>query len=179
MTTWIAFFRGINVGGHNRLSMTSLVALLHRLGCEQVRTYIQSGNAVFRCDARRPDEIEAKIAAAISKAHGFEPRVLVMTVKELDKAIAANPFPKAVDNHKSLHFYFLSEPVQRPNLAALNAAKAANEAFAIAKEVFYLHSPGGIGKSKLAERVEKLLGVAATARNWRTVCAVRDLVADD
>ena len=175
MTTWIAFFRGINVGGNHLLPMKSLVALLKRLGCEEVKTYIQSGNAVFRCDAKQPDEIEAKIAGAIAKAHGFTPRVLVLSVKDLDKAIAINPFPQATVDHKSLHFYFLSEPPKDPNLKALSALKGANEAFEMTKSVFYLHAPEGIGKSKLAERVEKLLGVAATARNWRTVCKVREL----
>jgi uncharacterized protein (DUF1697 family) len=176
MTTWIAFFRGINVGGNNKLPMKSLVALLKRLGCEEVKTYIQSGNAVFRCDAKQPDEIETKIAASIAKAHGFAPRILVLSVKDLDKAIAANPFPHATADHKSLHFYFLAEPPKRPNVEALNTIKASNEAFAITKSVFYLHAPKGIGKSKLAERVEKLLGVPATARNWRTVSKVRELL---
>jgi uncharacterized protein (DUF1697 family) len=176
MTTWIAFFRGINVGGNNILPMKSLTTLLKRLGCEDVKTYIQSGNVVFRCDAKRPDEIETKIAVAVAKAHGFTPRILVLSVKDLDRAIAANPFPQATANHKSLHFYFLAEPPKRPNVEALNTLKATGEAFVITKSVFYLHSPEGIGKSKLAERVEKLLGVAATARNWRTVISVRALL---
>jgi uncharacterized protein (DUF1697 family) len=158
------------------LPMKSLVALLNRLGCEDVKTYIQSGNAVFRCDAKQPDEIQQKIAAVIAKAHGFEPKVMVLSAKDLDKAIADNPFPHATGDHKSLHFYFLAEPPKRPNVEALNSIKTPNEAFALTKSVFYLHTPDGIGKSKLAVSVEKLLGVTATARNWRTVSQVRELL---
>ncbi len=175
MTTWIAFFRGINVGGNNMLPMKSLVALLQKLGLEEVRTYIQSGNVVFCSAGKNAQVIEKKIGSAVAKAHGFEPRVLVLSVKDLDKAIAANPFPQATAEHKSLHLYFLSEPPSRPNLDALNSIKGTNEAFVITNTVFYLHAPDGIGKSKLAERAEKLLGVTATARNWRTVCKVRDM----
>jgi uncharacterized protein (DUF1697 family) len=101
--------------------------------------------------------------------------VLLLTIKELQKAIAANPFPQATTDHKSLHLYFLAEPAQQANIDALNSLKRNGEAFALTNNVFYLHAPDGIGKSKLAERAEKLLGVAATARNWRTVCSVREL----
>jgi uncharacterized protein (DUF1697 family) len=176
MTTWIALLRGINVGGNNKLPMQSFVALLKRLGCEDVKTYIQSGNAVFRCDAKQPAEIQAKIATAIAKSHGFTPLVLVLSVKELDKAIAANPFPHATADHKSLHFFFLAEPPKRPNVEALNSLRGTNEAFVMTKSVFYLHAPDGMGQSKLAQRVEKLLGVPVTARNWRTVYKVREIV---
>ena len=175
MTTWIAFFRGINVGGNNILPMKSLVVLLQKIGYENVRTYIQSGNVVFSSVAKNARAIEKKIAGEVGKTYGFEPRVTVLSANDLGQAIVANPFPHATDNHKSLHLYFLAAPAMHPNLGVLNAVKAENEAFVVAKSVFYLHAPDGIGKSKLAERAEKLLGVSATARNWRTVCKVREM----
>jgi len=178
MTTWIAFFRGINVGGNNLLPMKSLVALLQKLGHEDVRAYIQSGNVIFRSAQKNSTEMEKKISAAVHKAHGFEPRVLMLMFKELENAIAANPFPQAEAEHKSLHLYFLARPAKQPTIEALNAIKKSNESFALTKTVFYLHAPDGIGKSKLAGRVEKLLGVPATARNWRTVCEVRKMCSE-
>jgi uncharacterized protein (DUF1697 family) len=140
-----------------------------------VRTYIQSGNVVFRCAETKAEEIGSRIGAAVHKAHGFEPRVFVLSIKELKRAKSANPFPHAAVEHKSLHLYFLAEPAKELNIDAMHALKTGNEAFVLTKTVFYLHAPDGIGKSKLAERVEKLLGVAATARNWRTVCKVSEL----
>ena len=175
MAVWIALFRGINVGGNRILPMKELTALLEKLGHSDVRTYIQSGNAVFRSGRKNAAEIARQIGAAVEKAKGFEPHVLVLSVADLARAILANPFPKAVTDHKSLHLFFLVSSPKKPNIAALNALKTTGESFAIVGKVFYLHTPDGFGKSKLATRVEALLGVEATARNWRTVLAVDDI----
>lgn len=177
MARYVALFRGINVGGNNIVPMKKLVEVLETLGYENARTYIQSGNAVFRCSANKPADIEARIGAGVAKAFGFQPRVLVLSAADLDRAIAANPFPQAEADHKSLHFYFLTERARQPNIDALNELKSGKESFVLTERIFYLHAPDGIGKSKLAERVEKYLGVPATARNWQTVSKVRDLVA--
>jgi len=176
LATWIAFFRGINVGGNNLLPMKGLVALLQKLGFADVQTYIQSGNAVFRSNRKSAAAIEKQIVAAVSKTFGFESRVLLLSAKDLGKAIAANPFPHGASDHKSLHLYFLATPPKTPSLDALNALKASTESFLLSNKVFYLHAPDGIGKSKLAVSAEKLLGVAATARNWRTVLSVQAMV---
>ncbi len=174
MTTWIALFRGINVGGNNLLPMKSLVALLEKLGYEDVATYIQSGNAVFRSSEKAKD-IENAISAAIAKAYGFAPRVLLLTSQELQKVTVANPFPNAESNYKSLHVFFLASTPKRPNLAEIGALKSKSESFVLTPRAFHLHAPDGVGNSKLAARVEKCLGVDATARNWRTVTRVSEL----
>jgi uncharacterized protein (DUF1697 family) len=173
--TYIALFRGINVGGHHSLPMKELKLLIERNGCRDVRTYIQSGNVVFRralCDVRR---LEAQIAAAVAKSRGFEPSVMVLTREELEKAASANPFTKATENPKSLHLFFLSERPTKADLKGCAALKTKSESFEVIDRVFYLHSPDGFGTSKLAARAEKLLGVSATARNWRTVMALIDI----
>ena len=175
MPTYIAIFRGINVGGNNILPMKSLAALMAKLGYEDVTTYIQSGNVVFKCDEKSVATIEERIAAAIAKAHKFKPRILILTVSALKNAIKNNPFPEATSNHKSLHLWFLTGPCKAPNIEGLDALKAKNEAYRLDKNVFYFHAPDGIGKSKLAGRVDKLLGVEATARNWQTVTKVFEL----
>jgi uncharacterized protein (DUF1697 family) len=76
-----------------------------------------------------------------------------------------------------VHVWFPVEPVRKPDLAALNALRAATEQYVLAANAFYLHAPDGIGRSRLAARVEQLLGVEATARNWRTVSKVAALAA--
>lgn len=176
MKSWIAFFRGINVGGKNTLPMKALVGVLEDLGLSDVRTYIQSGNAVFRATKGSAEHWERAIGAAVEAHFGMSPRILVMDAAALAAAVAANPFPAAESDHKTLHLYFLADTPTSPDWAGLDGVKSASEAYALIGRVFYLHAPEGIGRSKLAARAERLLGVEATARNWRTVQAVLALV---
>jgi len=178
MNLWIALFRGINVGGHNILPMKELKVALEGMGCSAVSTYIQSGNVVFAHKESHPDVLEAGISATVNSIFGFEPRVLLLTREQLRLAHAGNPFPAGEDDPKTLHLYFLSEDANSVNRDALNSLKIETEQFQLTDRVFYLHAPDGIGRSKLAANVEKHLGVPATARNWRTVEKVLQLVAE-
>ena len=177
MATWIALLRGINVSGKNILPMAELRRELEGLGFEDVRTYIQSGNVVFRSGARSAAKLADTIAGAVGESHGFRAPVLVLSAAELASAQRQNPFPK-VSAEKALHFLFLFEKPRRPDLDALNELASGKEEFRLAGRVFYLHAPDGIGRSKLAARAEKLLGVEATARNLRTVRKLAELVAE-
>jgi len=172
---WIALFRGINVGGKNILPMAKLVEILESVNCKNVSTYIQSGNAVFESASRNAKAFSKRIASAISEEQGFEPDVMLLAVPELIAAIRANPFPKAIGDPKSLHFFFLKVPAKSPDLEAIEKLKAASESYQLVKQVFYLYAPDGIGRSKLAAKVEKCLGVPTTARNYRTVDKLAEL----
>ncbi len=176
MTIWIALLRGINVGGKNILPMKELVRDLESLGLEDVKTYIQSGNAVFRAASVDAVGLGAEISATIEKRRGFRPQVLLLAAGELQDAVAANPFPEAEAEPKTLHLSFLAAPPPAPDLEALRAARAPSERFHLSDRVFYLHAPDGIGRSKLAAKAERLLGVAITGRNWRTVSKLREMV---
>lgn len=167
MYKWITLFRGINVGGKNILPMKELVRDLQSLNLENIKTYIQSGNVVFETPQEDYDTLGSEIAAVIEAQYGFKPQVLILSLEQLEDAIASNPFPEA--ESKRLHLFFLSSTPIEPNIKAINEAKALNERFHLTEHVFYLHAPDGIGRSKLAANAEKFLGVAATARNWRTV----------
>jgi len=169
MNTCIALLRGINVGGKHMLPMKDLRMLMEKHDCEDVQTYIQSGNVVFRTATDDMTTLCTRITAGVAKRHGFEPRVLILTRAELERAVAGNPFPQADENPKSLHLFFLSDPPAKPDLESLESLKTPSERFALKGKIFYLHTPEGFGVSKLAMRVEQALGVAATARNWRTV----------
>ncbi len=169
MKTWIALFRGINVGSTRSVPMQQLRDEMARNRCVDVQTYIQSGNVVFRSDLATAKEVEDLLTRIVEKKHGFAPRVVALTGKELQKAAAANPYPQADADPKRLHLFFLGARPKKPDLAALAAAKAKSETFALQGRIFYLYTPEGFGISKLAERAERLLGVEATARNWRTV----------
>jgi uncharacterized protein (DUF1697 family) len=176
LKTYIALFRGINVGGTNVLPMKDLVAQLEYLGSQNVKTYIQSGNAVFQNEEENASLLSNKIRAAIKKSHGFEPQVLLLEPEEIERAIESNPFPEAESEPKTLHIFFLATMPKDLDLGALASIKSDRERFALEGRVFYLHAPEGIGRSKLAANIEKLLGVSATSRNWRTVRKVMAMV---
>lgn len=175
MATWIALLRGINVLGRRIVPMNVLSTSLERDGLQRVRTYIQSGNVIFQCARGTPGSLARRIGGIVLDAHGFEPSVVVLSVAELVRAAADNPFPAAAAAPQTLHLYFLEAEPRAPDLEALKRARSAREAFHLRGKVFYLHTPQGFAASKLRNDVERRLGVQATARNWRTVNKLIDL----
>lgn len=175
MKTYVALLRGVNVGGRNKLLMEDLVNLLENAGSQEVKTYIQSGNAVFRNPTDNPAELSSKVGIGIKQTRGFEPRVLLLEAEDLRQAIITNPFTDAEDDPANLHVYFLEFTPQAPDLAGLDALRSEGERIALKGKCFYLHAPSGAGKSKLAARAERLLGVPTTARNWKTVNKLMDM----
>ena len=172
MNTFIALFRGINVGGHGRLLMKDLRAVLEGLGLKNVKTYLQSGNVVFQSSSSDSRKLSHEIGTAISERYQFTPVVFILSIEELRSDIASNPFPEGEDHPKSLHLFFLKSRPNRPDLAKLESLRSASEKFELLGTVFYLHAQDGVGPSKLAANVEKVLDVVVTARNWRSVNAV-------
>ena len=178
MANWIALFRGINVGGRNILPMKDLAVMLEAIGCTSVKTYIQSGNVIFRESGSKAPQLANAIAKSVLKKHGFEPKVQLLTLSELQKAASSNPFAEAEADPKSLHLFFLAEKPPSPDLKTLDELKIESESYALDANLFYLHAPDGIGRSRLAARAEKLLGVDATARNWRTISKLLELASN-
>jgi uncharacterized protein (DUF1697 family) len=175
MTAFVALLRGINVGGNNRLPMVELRTLLSTLGCEDVATYIQSGNAVFRHD-KTAAELSLLISESLKTHFGFLVPVMVQTASEFGAIAAANPFATAEAEPKTLHIWFLRERATNANTERLDEIASESEMFRLTDSAFYLHAPEGIGRSKLASNVEKCLAVPATARNWRTLGKISALL---
>ncbi len=173
MEIYIGLFRGINVGGRNILPMADLNDLLTPLGLQNIKTYIQSGNVVFQYEKTDFEKLTNNIKSAILKIHGFSPEILILSLADFQDAISANPYPKA--EPKTLHFFFLAANPSNPALDKMDEIKINEEKYSLKGRVFYLYAPAGIGRSKLAARAEKILGVPTTARNWRTVNKILDL----
>jgi uncharacterized protein (DUF1697 family) len=169
MKICIALLRGINVGGKNLLPMKELVAILGDLGAQKVKTYIQSGNAVFVWKDKNTARLGNQIRAEIKRRREFDPQVLLLELEDLERVIQQNPFPEAEANPKALHAGFLAAAPERPDMKTLESLKSDSERFRLLGSVFYLHAPEGVGRSKLAAKSERLLGVPMTDRNWRTV----------
>ena len=123
MPIWIALFREINVGGNNVLPMKELISHFEALKLKNVRTYIQSGNVVFDTEAKNVRSLAKEITKRIEREHGFGPQVLLLSREDLQNAINANPFPHAVSDPKSLHFFFLEKPAAKANFDAFDLEK--------------------------------------------------------
>lgn len=173
MATWIALLRGVG-GGIRPLSMRELTTALEGIGLKDVRTYIQSGNVVFS-SAKAATRLAGEIERCIEKRFGFHSKTFILSVPELKRAAAGNPFPQADAQPKSLHLFFLAKPAKDAQLDAMNELKAKSEQFVLTGKVFYFYAPEGFGTSKLGAKAGRLLGVDTTARNWRTVGKLLEL----
>ena len=173
--TFIVLLRGVNVGGATSFSTKNFVGVLHATGLRNIETYIQSGNAVFRSDTKDAAGLALKIKAGIQRKHALAPDVIVLRLDEFERAAANNPYPAADSNPKALHLVFLAASPKKQELSEFQKYRAHGEEFCLKKRVLYFWAPDGIGRSKLFVRIEKLLGVAVTARNWRTICKLLEL----
>jgi uncharacterized protein (DUF1697 family) len=173
--TFIALLRGVNVGGANSFSTKDFVDVLEATGLRNIETYIQTGNAVFQTDIKDAAGLSEKIKAGIQRKHAFAPDLIVLRLDEFDRAVAANPYRGADSNPKALHLMFLASAPQNVELAAFEKYRARGEEFSLKGRVLYFWALDGVGRSKLFSRIEKLLGVAVTARNWRTACKLLEL----
>ena len=176
MKTWIALLRGINVGGRNRLPMKDLSKIFEAAKCEPVKTYIQSGNVVFKADIRSVSQFGDEISKAIESDYGFRPAIRLVDAKALRTAIASNPFPEAASEPTSLHLFFLEEAPQKSRVDAARNLLSESESIKITGKCLYLHAPDGIAPSKFAKGIDRTLGMSTTARNWRTITKLAELV---
>ncbi|MFF4590822.1 DUF1697 domain-containing protein [Streptomyces sp. NPDC001388] len=171
-TTYAALLRGINVGGAKKVPMADLRTLMEGLGHGGVRTYLQSGQAVFSSAHGDEDGLAAELAAAIEKRFGFGVDVIVRDHAYLKRVAEACPFPAAELEAKQLHVTYFSAPVGAERYAEIDQAAHLPEEFRLGDRVLYLYAPEGLGRSKLAEALSRprlTKGLVATSRNWNTV----------
>jgi uncharacterized protein (DUF1697 family) len=177
MPTYIAMLRGINVGGHGKVPMEKLRSICEKLNYSEVRTFIQSGNVVFEAAKSKPENLSQKIRGAILAEFGFEPAVITRTPEELAMAIANNPFVKQskVEPAK-VHIAFLSDLPKPEAVKKLEGLATPDERVQPRGREIYLYYRNGMGQAKLTGAViERVLGIAATARNWNTVTKLYEM----
>lgn len=174
--TYVALLRGVNVGGRNKVAMADLRRLLQDLGHEDVRTYLQSGNAVFTTDRDDAGSVARGIERSIQEKAGLDITVVLRTPAQLAEVIQANPLPQADEAPTQVHVGFLAGDVATERVAAVDTSRFSPEELHPGPGVVYLWYPNGAGRAKLTgAALERLLGVPITARNWRSVLALRDL----
>jgi uncharacterized protein (DUF1697 family) len=173
----IALLRGINVGG-NILKMDRLCEICTKLGAENPRTYVQSGNVVFKA-AGSATEWEAQLEKKLAGESRLPVSVIVRTSPDIDKVVTGNPFlkEKGIESAR-LAVTFLKQPPAKPALAALGALEIGRERFHHRGRELYIHCPDGFADAKLYT-LEKILGQRATTRNWRTVIKLCEMAGQD
>ncbi|MCO5056616.1 MAG: DUF1697 domain-containing protein [Rhizobiaceae bacterium] len=171
-TVFIILFRG--VGGATQLPVKPLREKLADAGFVDVATYINSGNAVLVSDRPRTDTVDA-VASICAREFGFGKDIYAVTLAEWEELVDNNPFPDAVEAPKFLHAAVLAAAPQNEAVETLRGHAGEGEKIAVVGKVAYLHTPNGFGRSKLAEKFDKGIGVANTARNWNTVLKLADL----
>ena len=168
---YIALLRGINVGGHKMVAMSDLVALLGRLGFDDARSLLQSGNLVFRTTGKTAAQLERLLESEVLKRLGLETKFFVRSEADWKAVIEQNPFPgEAKSDPARLIAMFLERAPESENVKALLAAIKGRETLRAGSRHLYIVYPDGMGTSKLTNAViEKKLGMRGTARNWNTV----------
>ena len=172
MITHIALLRAVNVGS-NMLKMEQLRAMLAELGFADVKTYLQSGNVLFRAKGT-PARLAAMIEKRVSEATRLPVSAIVRTPDELGRVVAANPFAKEAGvAPRTVHVTFLAGPAPQAAAAAIGKLQPGADRWHAAGSEIYLCCPNGYGRAKLNNTaLERALGLRATTRNWRTVTAL-------
>jgi uncharacterized protein (DUF1697 family) len=160
--------------------METLRALLAAMGGTEVRTHLQSGNAVFshaRVEGKEvPAELAAELKSRLADELGLDVACLVRTGTDLRRVVESNPFPMEGVNGSRFLVVFLSGPAPLDKLATLEAAAYAPDEFRPGEREIYAHFPESVRNSKLAARFsDRWLGLTATARNWNTVTKLLEL----
>ncbi|CAN5866646.1 DUF1697 domain-containing protein [soil metagenome] len=182
MPTHVALLRGINVGGRNRVLMADLRALVEQLGHADVATYVASGNVVFASDRNDTAALADELAATIAARLDVTPAAVVLTRGELAAVIDANPYPDVTDGrhlHAVIHHDAVTPDTASSVAEAAQRARDAgsDDSATVIGRVVYLHTPGGMGRSKLAEQLNRGDTLSrGTARNWRTVTRLLEML---
>jgi len=171
MAAAVSLLRGVNVGGHHKIRKEDLRALYESLGLRHAQTYVQSGNVVFRTEARDFTRLSARIADAIEHRFAFRPGVILRTAADLRAVIAANPFAsrRDLDPSKLLVQFLASEPPADVRERVLRIESEPEEMRMEGREL-YIYYPNGMARPKIPWTfIERILQTPCTGRNWNTV----------
>ena len=177
MATYVGVLRAINLGAHNRIAMGDLRAMLEKLGFDDPKTLLLSGNVVFKCDSGSCAKIETQLEAASTRHLKVTTDYFVRTAKEWQSIVDGNPFPKEAKNDPGhLLMMCLRDAPTAAQVKTLQESIAGREVVKANGKHAYFVYPDGVGRSKLTiQKIEKALGTRGTARNWNTVLKLAEL----
>tara|TARA_R110000850_G_scaffold30630_1_gene84147 strand:- start:17647 stop:18192 length:546 start_codon:yes stop_codon:yes gene_type:complete len=177
--TYIALLRGINVGGHKKVPMAALKAMMEAMGFAHVKTLLNSGNVVFTGPETDAKKLEAQLSDQLEQTFGFPVPVVVRNGEEVHKMVSSAPF-KEVETHKNIRLYvtFINEtlienPLDLPWVSSDGAFHIIG--FTDSEVISYLN----VSKTKTTDAMnilEKTYGKHVTTRNWNTVLKIAKLL---
>lgn len=177
MPAYAVLLRGVNVGKGNRLPMAEFRALLEGLGFAEVRTLLNSGNAVFTAPrARKPELIAKAIHEAVAERFGFAIDVIVKSKEDFDQIVVGNTLAAGCEDPSRLLVIFTQNLALLPPLAALASLAGAGERLLVQPHAAYLHCAQGILESKIGSSLVGKTGRGLTTRNWATVLKLQAMM---
>lgn len=173
----VALLRGINVGGKHRLPMKQLVTIVEGLGASEVRTYIQSGNVLYRAPTSLAKRLPGQIAEAIEAEFGFAVPVLARSARQFTTILAANPYVDEADDPKQLHVALIDPKPSKAARARLDPDRSPPDRYTLGTGHIYLYCPKGVARTKLTcDYFDRTLACTTTMRNWRTMTKLGELL---
>ena len=169
---YVALLRGINLGPRNRVPMARLREVCEEQGCEDVRTYIASGNVVVSYSEGK-EKLARSLEKAIETEFGHDVAVVVLTAREMAAVAKNNPYPEAKPG--TLHVAFAAKPIGKPEAERLRALNFPPEELTVRGRQIYFHLPNGYGRASLPTQIDRIVSKTTTVRNWRTVQTLSDM----
>ncbi|MBI3688242.1 MAG: DUF1697 domain-containing protein [Actinobacteria bacterium] len=170
MPSYAVLLKGVNVGGKKKVSMTDLRELLANLGFTNVKTLLQSGNAVVTTTETDQRDVVRQIERGITDRLGMDVRCLTRSGPELRAVIAANPLREIATNGSRMMALFLSAAPDPAALAANDPTTLAPDTIRVGDRVVYHWCPDGVLEApNVSAFLEKHLALVVTGRNWNTV----------
>ncbi|MBF0548282.1 MAG: DUF1697 domain-containing protein [Candidatus Riflebacteria bacterium] len=180
MKTFVALLRGINVSGQKQISMSVLKNLCETLSFHEVKTYLQSGNVVFKSQHTNPQDLSKLLSVQIARDLGHDVKVVVLDKKEIKIVADSNVLWARLGGEEKLHHcVFLDHPITQERFQQLKLPIQSGEEVFFSGKTIFLYCPNGYGRTKLNNNFfEKGLEISATTRNWRTVLALIEMCAE-
>lgn len=179
MPRFVALLRGVNVGRANRVPMAELRGLLEAQGYGDVRTLLNSGNAVFTGKAGTSRVHADRIRSGLSARLAVDVPVIVKSAQEMAAIEAENVLATAATDASRLLVAFAPDARVLAGLAPIASLVVAPERLHIGAHAAYLWCANGILQSKAGEALLGKPGKAATTRNWATVSKIGALLRED
>jgi uncharacterized protein (DUF1697 family) len=180
VTTYVAFLRGINVGGNKLIKMEDLKRAFVSLGFKNVRTFIQSGNVIFETEEVDESVVVKKIEQRLRKSFGHEITVVLRTIEQIQKLVKRSPFKQiGADDDVMLFVAFLTaDPAVKPKLPMASTTENLDVVSVRDRAAFIVCRRKKNGWFGFPNNfIEKQLKVGATTRNWTTVSKIAALPA--
>ncbi|GHE97995.1 DUF1697 domain-containing protein [Thalassotalea profundi] len=169
MQKFVILFRGINVGGHNKLPMKSLVPILEASGFKDIQYYIQTGNVILSSE----DEPTTRIKKIISQHFNITPEIITLNAEDFFQALSKCPYLN--NEGKLVHFYFCKNTAELA-MEKIEKYQIESEQYSLINNIMYLYAPEGIGRSKFVANMESCLGTAVTGRNLNTINKINTML---